>query len=223
MMFEHQFRDLPSLRCENINGQRFYHSPTGGCYPSVTSVLSRLSKDSIKAWRERVGAEEANKITQRASSRGTSVHKLCEQYIKNETSKNGNVMPDTQEMFRAIQPHIEQLNPIFCVEGSLFSDSLKVAGRTDCIAQYDGRLSVIDFKTSKNHKPQYILDKYFLQCTAYAQMWTEMFPEDPCNQIVLMITCDEGGPQIVTAQRSDYLYKLRTVIGDFYENRDSTS
>ena len=87
MHFHHLLRPLPSLKTENINGQRHYHTPTGGCYPSVTSVLSRLSKDSIKAWRERVGAEEANKITQRASSRGTSVHKLCEQYIKNEKSK----------------------------------------------------------------------------------------------------------------------------------------
>ena len=219
MHFHHLLRPLAALKTENINGQRHYLTPTGGCYPSITSVLSELSKEGIKAWRQKVGAAEADKITRKAASRGTSLHKLCEHYIKNENGNN-TAMPDTQEMFRLLQPHLNELNPIFCIEGTLFSDSLKVAGRTDCIAEYDGELSVIDFKTSKYHKPQYILDKYFLQCTAYAQMWTEQFPNEPCNQLVIMLTCEEGGPQIVKARRSDYLHQLRTVIGNFYANKE---
>ena len=219
-MFNHVDLDLTPLEREHIDGVRYYKIPDEEellKLVSITSITSWINREIFRAWRAKVGNQEADKITKAATSRGTDMHTLAECYLHNRDLPP--VQPLSEYLFKQAKPDLDKIDNVHAIETSLYSEKLGIAGTVDCIAEYDGELSVIDFKTSKYHKPQYILDKYFLQCTAYAQMWTERFPNEPCNQLVIMLTCEEGGPQIVKARRSDYLHQLRTVIGNFYANK----
>ena len=140
------------LKTENINGKRVYETPNGDKYISITSLLSNLSKAGIQEWRNRVGAEEANRISTKASRQGTGVHSICESYIKNEDGFLDGRMPNEVEMFQSIESLLDCIDDVHCVEGALYSDELKLAGRTDLIAEFDGNLSVIDYKTSRKIK-----------------------------------------------------------------------
>ena len=140
------------MRTENINGKRNYVTPSGELYPSITTVLGELSKAAIQAWRKRVGETEANKISGKASRRGTSVHSGCESYIKNEEEFLDGETPHIVELFKTIEPILERVDNIQGVELALYSDHFGIAGRTDCIAEFDGVLSVIDYKTSNKIK-----------------------------------------------------------------------
>ena len=129
--FHHVGIELQDLKTENIEGKRFYVTPKGNKYVSITSLLSNLSKDSISQWRRRVGETEANKISRQASSRGTRVHNICESYIQNQVGILEGELPDAIEMFNSIVPLLDRIDNIHVVEGALFSDDLGVAGRTD--------------------------------------------------------------------------------------------
>ena len=133
------------MRTENINGKRNYVTPSGELYPSITTILSEFSKASIQAWRKRVGETEANKISGKASRRGTSVHSVCESYIKNEDGFLDGQTPNIIELFKTIEPFLERIDNVHGVELGLYSDHFGVAGRTDLIAEFDGKLSVIDY------------------------------------------------------------------------------
>ena len=143
--FNHVGSELQDLRTENIDGKRHYVTPNGDKYISITTLLSNLSKAGISAWRKRVGAEEANRISTKASRQGTGVHSICESYIKNEDGFLDGRMPNEVEMFQSIESLLDCIDDVHCVEGALYSDELKLAGRTDLIAEFDNQLAVIDY------------------------------------------------------------------------------
>jgi len=165
---------LPDLKSEtHTDGRRYYTSPKGKRLPSVTTVVGAMKKQSIMEWRNRVGEEEANRVSKLATGRGNRVHDLAERYLKNEKIDWMREMPDAVEMFRTLIPHIHRINNIHYIEQALWSESIGLAGRVDLIAEWDGVLSVIDFKTSKRIKQREDIQDYFAQCTAYSGMYEE--------------------------------------------------
>lgn len=213
MKFKHIGCDIDyDLETETINGKRFYKTPEGLLYPSVTTITSQHGKDKIIEWRKRVGEEEANRISTKASNRGTKVHKICENYLNNEEdyartnpAHIHKTMPDTIAMFKSLQPLLdEHVNNIHALEIPLYSHHLRVAGRVDCIAEYDGKLSIIDFKTSGKLKDESWIKGYFMQCSAYAVMYEER-TGIPVSQIVIMIAVDSEYPQVFIKKRNDYI------------------
>ncbi len=213
MKFKHIGCDIDyDLETETVNGKRFYKTPEGLLYPSVTTITSQHGKDKILEWRKRVGEEEANRISTKASNRGTKVHKICENYLNNEEdyartnpAHIHKTMPDSIAMFKSLQPLLdEHVNNIHALEIPLYSHHLKVAGRVDCIAEYDGKLSIIDFKTSGRLKEESWIKGYFMQCSAYAVMYEER-TGIPVSQIVIMIAVDSEHPQVFIKKRNDYI------------------
>ena len=206
MKFTHIGCDIDyDMVAENINGKRFYKTPEGNLYPSVTTITSQHGKDKIIEWRKRVGEEEANRISTKAAGRGTRVHTLCENYLNNEEDYARKTMPDSVAMFKSIQPLLDQnVNNIHALEVPLYSHHLRVAGRVDCIAEYDGKLSIIDFKTSGKLKEESWIKGYFMQCSAYAVMYEER-TGIPVPQIVIMIAVDSEHPQVFIKKRNDYI------------------
>jgi len=205
-MFNHIGCELPKLsRVTNEDGTRVYQTPTGNKYPSVTTVTGLLKKQSIIAWRKRVGEEEANRISSTAARRGTRIHSLAEKYLLNES-----VNPDMFdiEMWNKFKPILHNINNIYALEQSLFSDHLEVAGTVDCIAEYNGKMSVIDFKTSKRIKQRDNIHDYFMQCSAYAVAFEEM-TKIPVPQIVILIAVDEEDPLIFVEKRNTWINGFR--------------
>jgi genome maintenance exonuclease 1 len=189
-MFNHIHHDFPKLIQENLDGSRVYVTPTGEKYPSVTTVLADHGKEAILEWRKRVGEEKANKISRQATTRGTGVHKALETYLKNEDISQLEMMPNVKSLFYRMKKEIdEKVNNIHCLEEKLFSHELKLAGTVDCIAEYKGVLSVIDFKTSIRLKKKENIGGYFMQGSAYSRMFTEM-TNLPIEQVVILIGVD---------------------------------
>lgn len=216
------FANLPELdfdlSTETTTSGRRYITPNGEAYPSVTTVLSEYSKKAIMEWRNRVGEEQANKISNQASSRGTRLHTLCEKYLLNELSplKLQSEMPDAKELFYKIKPQLDQnIGTIYSLEQALYSDKLRLAGRVDCIAEWNGELSVVDFKTATKEKKEDWIENYFMQCAAYAVMFEER-TGTPINQIVIAIAVANGDSQIFVKQKDDYLRGLNYFIDEYY-------
>ena len=195
------------LEAKTTETGRVYYTPSGKAYPSVTTVLGSLSKDAIDAWRKRVGEEEADKISGRASRRGEALHLACEKYLLNEMSdlKIRSMMPNIKQLFLQLRPELDNnIGKIYSIEQPLYSDKLKIAGRVDCIAYWNNRLSIIDFKTSTKEKLEENILNYFLQCTAYAEMFEEL-TNKTIETIVVAIAVEEGNPQIFIRQK--YMYR----------------
>jgi genome maintenance exonuclease 1 len=211
--FTHKNFLLEEMETETVNGKRFYKTPNGNL-PSITTVLSILSRDAIKAWRKRVGETEANKISTKASRRGTSVHKMCEEYLNNELNLK-EFLPNDRETFNSLKGILdEHLDNIYAQEVPLWSSYLGVAGRVDCIAEWDGKLSVIDFKTSRKLKKKEYISNYFQQCAAYAVMWEER-TGIPINKIVVVIAVDGEEPQIFEERRDNYINECVETIAQY--------
>ena len=203
-MFTHKTIPFNDLKTVTIDGKRFYQTPAGDTYPSVTTITGLYNKKEILEWRKRVGEEEANRISTKASSRGTRVHKLCEDYLNNELNVD-NYMPDSVGMFKSIQPIIDQyVDNIHAIEAPLYSDYLRVAGRVDCIAEFDGKLSIIDFKTSSRQKSEDKIQNYFMQCAAYAVMFEELTGV-PVPRLAIIMAVDSDHPQVFVKKRNDYI------------------
>lgn len=215
--FEHaewalDYEDLVATTGES---GRKYACPNGKSYPSVTTVLSILSEDGIREWRQRVGEEEANKISHRASTRGTAVHLIIEKYINNDESFTKGFMPNVVENFKSVQPVLDQrIGRVYAQEAPLYSDHLGLAGRVDCIAEFDGKLSIIDFKTSKKLKKKEWIEGYFIQESAYAIMWEER-TEMPITQLVTIIAVDNEEPQVFIEHRDNWTKKLLETINEY--------
>ena len=189
------------------NGLRLYEVGDGKWYPSVTTVTSHRKKDSIIKWRKRVGEAEANKISGRASARGNKFHSMVESYLKNETVSFDDKSPLASFLFKTAKETLHRINNIHLLESPLYSDSLRIAGRVDCIAEYDGELAVIDFKTSTKEKKESWIENYFVQETAYAAMYYERSGVK-VDKIVTIIATEEGGMQIFEKYDLDYYYVL---------------
>ena len=199
------------LKTETVDGKRIYETPNGDKYISITSLLSNLSKASIQKWRERVGEDEARKITTQASRRGTSVHNICESYIKNEYGHLDGRMPNEVDLFSSIQPLLNRIDNIHVVEGSMWSDHLKLAGRTDLIGEFDNRLSVIDYKTSSKKKTWEMCNQYFMQGTFYAIAYEER-TGIPVDTIVIIMAVENERPLLFVEKRDDWIEPLKEVI-----------
>ena len=216
-MFEHTGIDLGYEDLESITtpqGRR-YVLPDGTKLSSITTVLSILSEDSIKAWRKRVGEEEANKISHRASTRGTSVHEIIEKYLDNKEDYRDDYTPDIIESFIAVKPILDgRIGKIYAQEAPLYSAHLGVAGRVDCVAEFDGKLSIIDFKTSRKTKKKDWIKSYFMQESAYAIMWEER-TGIPITQLVTIIAVDDAEPQVFIEHRDNWTKPLIETIKSY--------
>jgi genome maintenance exonuclease 1 len=208
---------LEPLPTEEVNGQRFYVTPTGKKLPSVTTVLGHSKKQLIFEWRNRVGNEEANKISTRASIRGTKFHNMLEKYLCNEDPKMifEDVMPDMKQAFNDARSTIDLIDNIHYIESPLYSELLGLAGRTDVIAEFDGVPSIIDFKTSTKEKREDWIQNYFEQGTAYSLMYEEMTGRT-VEQIVIIISVDGlDKPQVFVKNRIDYVDSLIEKIENY--------
>ena len=187
------------------DGKRYYQTPEGQKYPSVTTVTGLLSKDHIKLWRKRVGEETANKITKQATTRGTRMHNIFEQYLRaEEPIFFDNIMESS--MFEAVQPVLDEIIPI-ALEAGMYSDSLQMAGQVDCVGVWGDELAIIDFKTSSKPKEEYMADGWFHQMTAYAIMVEELTGE-VIDRIVAVVGVDGGYCQVFEADPREYVDKL---------------
>jgi len=208
--------ELASLETKEINGARHYLLPSGVYVPSVTTMLGHFKKQVIQEWRERVGSQEADKIRNRAATRGTKFHNLVQKYLENQSILNENIMPDMKQAFNDIKPTLHRINNIHYIETPLYSDKMRLAGRTDVIGEFDGILSVIDFKTSSRPKTEAMIEDYFLQSTCYALMYEERVGI-PIEQIViLMSTDDTNEPQIFVKNKEQFVDKLCDKILKFH-------
>ena len=212
-MFNHVEIDYPSLSRETIDGVRYYDTPDGKKLVSITSVISHHNRDIFTKWRKRVGVDEANKITKAATSRGTDMHTLAENFLLNK--KLPSVQPLSDFLFKQAKPTLEKIDNIHAIEQSLFSKQLGVAGTVDCIAEYEGELAVIDFKTSKKPKPEKWVEGYYVQCAAYACMLYEM-TGIRVKKFVIIMSCEDGECVVYEQyDKSKYIKTLTEWVREF--------
>ena len=203
--FQHEEIDLGYMDLDSVTSKRGrrYIDPTGAEYPSVTTVLSILSEDAIARWRKRVGEDEANKIGHRASTRGTAVHSIVEGYLRNEDTST--YLPHIKQSLQNLRPILDKsIGRIFGLEVALYSRHLGLAGRCDCIAEFDGVPSIVDFKTSKRVKKKENISNYFAQASAYAIMWEERTGM-PIPNTVIVMDVDDNEPLIFKEHRDNYI------------------
>ena len=205
---DHGFKKLK--RIDSPTG-RLYETPSGESYPSVTTITGLHSKQSIMEWRRRVGEEEANKISARASGRGTRIHNLCEKYLLGTPEEPG--MFD-KAVFNSLIPHLDYIDNIHALESPLYSHYLKVAGTVDCVAEYKGKLSVIDFKTSAKLKNRDWIHSYFMQTSAYAVMFEER-TGIPIGKMIILVGIDDEDPQIFNERRDDRIDEFEQLRSDY--------
>ena len=204
---------LPTTKGKNIDGFRFY-AVEDKHYPSITTVLGAIPKPGLIKWRKSVGEEAARWEMNRAARRGSATHTLVEQYLKGETPSIRDVLP--LGMFRLLKPYLEQVDNIHALEQIMYSNKLTVAGQVDCIAEYNGKLSVIDFKTANKGRVDSWNENYYIQCTAYAIMYEELFGT-PIEQIVILQAGEDGSAKAFVKNKSDYEEKLGKAIEGFYK------
>ena len=204
---------LPKTKGKRIDGFRFYDI-NGKNYPSITTVLGIRKSEALKGWREKIGESVANWEMGRAARRGKSFHTLVEQYLKGETPSIRDVLP--LGLFKLLKPYIDQIDNIHLLEAIMYSKKLTVAGQVDCVAEYNGKLSVIDFKTANKERQEDWIDNYFLQTTAYAHMYEETFGT-PTEQIVILIASEDGTTQSFIKNKADYEKELGKAIQGFYK------
>jgi CRISPR/Cas system-associated exonuclease Cas4 (RecB family) len=215
--------ELPELQFElkqiNTESGRRYSTPNGNSYPSITTVLSHSTdKTFLIEWRKRVGDDEANRIVKKSSSRGTKLHQICEKYLLNELNefKIKTLMPDIKDFFLQLKPHIdENVGNVYGLEQPLYSDRLRIAGTTDCIAEWSGKLSIIDYKNSRKIKDENHIQNYFIQATAYSEMFGDMTGR-PIEQIVIAIANEDGKPQIFKREKHKYVSDLNSMIERYH-------
>lgn len=212
-------KELPDLKSVTLpDGKRIYTTPSGKRLPSVTTVVGAMKKQALMEWRNAVGEEEANRVSRYASGRGNRVHALAEKYLKNDPIDWMREMPDSVAMFRTLIPHMHRINNIHYIEQALWSEKVGMAGRVDLIAEWDGVLSVIDFKTSKKIKTKEDIPEYFAQCTAYSCMYEEHVGV-PIDQIVIIMGVEQSKPLIFVEKVEDHINTLLEHITFYRENK----
>lgn len=221
MNFNHVKLDALNFELESVTTEsgRTYKTPSGQQYPSITTVLSSYNKKALFEWRQRVGEEEANRVARKASNRGTKLHNTVEKYLLNEMSpvQMHTMMPDTKELFLKLKPFLDtHVSNIYGIEQPLFSDELRLAGRCDCIGEWDGKISIIDWKTANRPKEKSQIANYFMQASAYAEMFGERTGLT-IDQIVIAIAVENEEPQIFIEEKSKYLPELKNYIGKYWD------
>lgn len=207
---------LPSAALERveIDGKRLYRTPSGNLYPSVTTVLSGMNYQSIQAWKNSIGEEQANRIMTSAARRGTGMHELCERYMLNHDDYRYRAMPTSIFMFNQIKSYLDRhVDNVYGVEMRLYSDELKAAGTCDMFCRMHNINTVVDFKTSSRLKEESKIENYFYQATAYAMMIEELHKKTVIPQIAILIATPEGEPQFFLKHTSPY----RSKVSDYFK------
>ena len=225
MSFNHVSIEIPELKTKTINKKRFYVTPKG-YYPSITTVLSNRKKEGLWEWRKRVGDDVANYVARTAAARGTKVHHMCEDFLNNvhidwpskwEEHKK-NFLP--YALFRVLrQKALCNINKIYVQEAGLYSDKYRVAGRVDCIADYKGKLSIIDFKTSTKERTDDWNENYYIQGAAYAEMFGER-TGIMVDQVVILVVTEDGTVQEFVKNKQDYLEFLGEAVQNWREKNE---
>lgn len=220
-MFKHIDVELPKLDRETIDGIRYYKIPEKEQLlklVSITSVTSHFNKHIFEGWRKKVGEEEANRVTKQATSRGKDMHTLVEMYLKNSECAS-DILPISEFLFKILKSELDKINNIYSLEGSLYSKQLGIAGTVDCIAEYNGELAIIDFKTSKKPKPREWIEHYFVQCAAYACMFYEL-TGIPVKKLVILMSCENGECVVYEEyDKSKYIKLLTQYIRKFVRDK----
>tara|TARA_B100000963_G_C22555574_1_gene638871 strand:+ start:185 stop:883 length:699 start_codon:yes stop_codon:yes gene_type:complete len=220
-MYNHKKINLPEIKAKTTDGVRLYETPEGNFYPSITTVLSVRNKKGLHEWRKRVGDDVANYVARKAATRGTHVHHMCEDYINNsfdEEKHKKNFLPYV--LFNQLRESVlTKVNNVHAQEVGLYSDKYKVAGRVDCIAEYDGKLSIIDFKTSSKERSDEWNESYYIQASAYAEMFEER-TGIAIEQVAILVVTEDGIVQEFVKNKTDYLPLLSDAIKDWTEKNE---
>lgn len=217
-MFKHTPLEVFELESTEIDGKRFYKVGED-LFPSVTTVLGSFEKDGIREWQQRVGNEEAERIKRYASSRGTKVHALCEDYVNNLVNPLKGRLPTTIELFNQIRPYLDSyLESVYNIEIPLHSKKLRAAGRCDLLCRMHGVNCIVDYKTSTKPKKEEWIENYFLQTTAYAMMVEEMY-DLPIFYNVVLIAVEEGNLQVFVKKPNEYKQKVTNLFGSYNHMR----
>ena len=210
--------DFPVLSTKTVDKKRFYVTPEGNEYPSITTVLSPRNKEGLMKWRKKVGEKVATHIANKAAVRGSKVHKMCEDYL------NGSDMEKHKKdflpycLFNELKDKtFDNINEVIAQEVTLYSDKYKVAGRTDLIANYRNELSIVDFKTSTNERKDSYNENYYIQTAAYAEMFEELTGQ-PINQIVILVVTENGTVQEFIKDKQEYLPLLEETLEEWYQS-----
>jgi PD-(D/E)XK nuclease superfamily len=224
-IFDHELLDYIDLTTQTINGKRYYVAPDGQLFPSVTTVLSYFKSDAIQEWRDRVGSEQANRISRQASARGTGMHAICEDYVNNKRDIYKGRMPTEIELFKQIRPVIdEHLDRVYGIEIPLLSFNLKTAGRCDLFCRFMGTNTILDFKTSSKDKKEEWIEDYFIQATCYAMMVEEMYSTQdkpifiPQLAILIAVSDGENKYQLYVKKTNDYRELAKTKFSLYHAN-----
>jgi ATP-dependent exoDNAse (exonuclease V) beta subunit len=214
-MFEHHLFDKTEIEAVYEDGKRYYLTPNGEKYPSVTTKIGEaFGTYHLDQWRKRVGEEEAERISNIAKRRGTAIHSLCEAYIMNDPKYTKGHMPVNVATFKQIQPVLDEyVTKVYGIEFPLWSSNLKTAGRCDLIADFDGKMSIVDYKTSKRRKDEDHILNYFVQATTYAHMLSERLNIAVPEQIAIVIAVDEDNSQLFMRKTSDYVDMMYSIFG----------
>jgi genome maintenance exonuclease 1 len=209
--FNHKFIDLTcEIKEVEQNGKRFYSTP-GGTFPSVTTVTGFEKQQFFTEWRKK-NPEESKRVT----SRGTKFHSIIENYLRNEPIDLENMMPGNKALFLLLKPELDKIDNILALETPLWSTTVGLAGRTDCIAEYDGKLSIIDFKASTKEKKKDQIDNYFTQATAYSLMFQER-TGIKIDNFAILIACEDGLRQVFQGKPIKYVKELHKIIKKYKE------
>ena len=219
--YTHKPTKLTELTTQTVNFKRFYETPDGKLYPSITTVLSTRNKKGLFEWRKRVGDEVANYVARTSAARGTAVHHMCEDYLNNFPIDWPDKWKEHEKkflpycLFKQLEKTVlEKIDNIRSQECALFSNKYRVAGRVDCIAEYDGKLSIIDFKTSTKERNDEWNENYYIQASAYAEMFEEQ-TGTPIEQIVILVVTEDGVVQEFVKNKYDYIPLLVESIDNF--------
>ena len=218
--YTHKPTKLTELTTQTVNFKRFYETPDGKLYPSITTVLSTRNKKGLFEWRKKVGDEVANYVARTSAARGTAVHHMCEDYLNNDFDEEKHKKKFLAYcLFKQLAKEtLDNVDNIHAQECGLYSDKYKVAGRVDCIAEYNGKLSIIDFKTSTKERSDEWNENYYIQASAYAEMFEERTGK-PIEQVVILVVTEDGVVQEFIKDKHDYLTMLGEVIGEFNGSR----
>ena len=221
-MFNHVQISLPEVTTETINRKRFYVTPEGEKYPSITTVLSTRKKEGLFEWRKRVGNDVANYVARTSASRGTKVHHMCEDYLNNEFDEEKHrkdFLPFC--LFNQLKDQaLCNLDNIYAQEAGLYSDKYKVAGRVDCVAEYKDTLSIIDFKTSTKERSDDWNENYYIQGSAYAEMFEER-TKIKIDQVVILVVTEDGTVQEFVKSKQDYLPMLEESMNEWSRTNET--
>ena len=219
--YTHKPVELKKLTTQTINFKRFYETPDGDLYPSITTVLSTRNKKGLFEWRKKVGDEVANYVARTSANRGTAVHHMCEDYLNNYPMDWPDKWKEHEKkflpycLFKQLEKTVlDKIDNIRSQECSLYSHKYRVAGRVDCIAEYDGKLSIIDFKTSTKERTDEYNENYYIQASAYAEMFEEQ-TGTPIEQIVILVVTEDGVVQEFVKNKYDYIPLLVESIDNF--------